>query len=533
VLAREHQAALAASARAHLVGSEAPHVMHRAAAPEGAMHQVQSEAHGAPQAMHAAPEHAPPPDPFEQYRADLVHRLETWSGPPGASPDEVARLRDELAGVIHRAVHVPGQPLQAAQAELEDRLDDKLHLYEQDQKLGALVQEEQREAQQHAYELQNEQHLGEYQKSLAEATQNWHPAWWGDQGPHDEAALAEFKAQVSAVLVGMQYDPNKPVYDQQTALHDTVKGLMLTFQNEQYQQYNKDVEAQFEKRENDSWHMQGGLGVAERNHVNTERSMFADEMAKRLNEDSVNFDPLPDPQRSQAELQASAERIAQRYDMHLEPGSGIDPSQVRTMAMGDAFDHTSTDAPADGMHHDPMGTYADSTTAAPDAHQAPVAGETHMAASVHDDDFLGSQAASDHLGSVAAEMNKLPPMPDAHDAMPADAMHAPSAPEAAPMSGAPADSVFAAGAHPAPVDETTDAVHHDPGTWHDPDHHPSDHGVIMHHDPSDHGVIMHHDATDPFAEHDPTAPPVHDDLTMVPVHDDPAPMPPDPDDDLP
>src|SRR6185295_1328466 len=108
-----------------------------------------------------------------------------------------------------------------------------------------------------------------------------------------------------------------------TALHDTVKGLMLTFQNEQYQQYNKDVEAQFEKRENDSWHMQGGLGVAERNMVNTERSMFAGELAKRLNEDSVNFDPLPDPQRSQAELEASAERIAQRYDMHVEAGSGI------------------------------------------------------------------------------------------------------------------------------------------------------------------------------------------------------------------
>jgi hypothetical protein len=191
--------------------------------------------------------------------------------------------------------------------------------------------------------------------------------------------------------------------------------------------------------------------------------------------------------------------------------------------MGDAFDHASPDTPVDPMHqHDVLGTNGEGAHPA-DVDHGPVVFGGHAAPSVHDDDFLGSAAATEHLGNVVASMST--PAPDAHEAMPADAMHAPNAPEAAPMTADAHDSPFAVSGHPGPVVETADAMHHDPGAVvHEPDHHPSDHGIIM----------QHHDATNPFADHDPTAPPDHDDAPVLTMpDDDPAPLMPNPDDDLP
>ncbi len=533
----EARAAMAASAREHLVGGGSGHAG-GGAARGGVAHQYARE--GAPMAHAAAPaQHAP--DQFEQYRDEMMERLASWPGPAGASPEQVAHLREELVGVIHRAEHIPGQSLENAQAELQDRLDDKLHIYEQDQKLDGLMQEEQREAQQHAEEINHEQHFGEFQKSIADSVQGWHPAWWGDGAPNDGAALASLKAEVNGLVVGMQYDANKPIEQQEAALRESVKGLMQTFQNEQYQQFGKDQNAAYDQRYNASFQMPGGMGVAERNMINTERQMLADAVAEKLQQSTLPDDTLPPVPADvtlaqQQALQESAARMAEQEGAHVAGSSNVDPSNFRTL--GDAFETLYGDGHGDGAPaDDPMDQSSSFASPVP-THETLVMEHGATAATADDDDFLGAGAATQHLttiasiamaGDVAHEVNGAP-------AEPGDA----GAPDD-PSTAAAGDDAYAMADAPAPdhaVDEPEQLDPMDDNAPADVAHH---HGDGLQHEigsgavPGEHevaGAVMTHDMN-PFGHDEPIAPPPEHEMSFAPVHDEPPPVMTNPDDDLP
>jgi actin-like ATPase involved in cell morphogenesis len=88
----------------------------------------------------------PPPSPeFEAQRQQLLEQLERWTPPEGTDPTEAAALRAELQGLINRAQPLPGQSVDDAVADLRQRFEGQVNDFETEQKLDALVEEEQRE----------------------------------------------------------------------------------------------------------------------------------------------------------------------------------------------------------------------------------------------------------------------------------------------------------------------------------------------------------------------------------------------------
>jgi hypothetical protein len=453
----------------------------------------------------------------------MLERLARWNGPEGASPAEVAHLREELVGVIHHTPLVPGQSLDDAKADLTDRLEDKMHIFQQDQTLGGLVHEEQREDQQHALEVAHDQHFNQFQQAIAESVKDWHPAWWGEanniySGPRDDAGLAQLKSQVNALLVSTQIDPNKPVAAQEDALRAAVHGLMQTYQNDTYTEYGKNLDAEYQRRFDASFSAPGG-GEAERNHVNFERPGVATMVAGHLQE-PVGDDLLPTPPPLPEELQASAARIAERERVDLDPSSGIDPSKLRTIAdrdqVPDAFDSGGDPMLQGATHHEPLG---DTTGASPTPVTAPNASAD---ATMYDP--TGSDAATHHLTTILTGETRDALAHEQFDAAAPAAHDGTSAPMDPFGSHEPGASIDAADpAHAAPVHDPLfgDVEHHDGGQM-DPTHHDPTGADAVHHDPT--GA----DASSPALPHVDPAVPEHplDDPSLpapiapeVPEHD--------------
>jgi hypothetical protein len=499
----------------------------------------------------------------------MLERLASWPGPQGASPAEVAHLREELVGVIHRAQDIPGQSLDDAKAELEDRLDDKLHLYQQDQQIDGLQHEEQREARQQQVELQHDQHYGQFQQSLAESVKDWQPAWWGDNAPHDQAALADLQARVNALIVSSSVDPNKPLDVQENVLRGAVQGLMQTFQNEQYTDYKNAQDADFDNKYTATLSLPPDQARMAQAKIINDRNTLDVQYADRIKTDQLGDTVLPKPPPTPEELQASAARIAEREDPHLDPASGIDPSRVRTLGMSDAFDHVAAGATmGDPLHHDPLHAgMADPLHQQQDPlHQQPMPDESRVDA-FHDP--TGGTDASQHLTTIAraddrdamAREHLDPAMAANHD--PTGSMDAFDSHHVAdPQSFDALDPLHAQPTHHDPL--PADPMHHDPLQG-DPMHHDPVHQDPLHQDPV-HGDPLHadtpfadpahtsampldggdpnahqaigidvpqHDVSDPFAGADPTAPPLEHDAPMFQAPDDPAPAFASPDDDLP
>ena len=461
--------------------------------------------------MHAGaePAHAaadPNHDQFEEYRHDMLERLASWPGPQGASPAEVAHLREELVGVIHRAQDIPGQNLDDAKADLQDRLDDKLHSFSQDQQIGGLQHEEQSEVQQHAAELSHEQHFGQFQKAIAESVKDWQPAWWGgDKAPNDPAALADLQSRVNALLVSSSVDPNKPLDVQENALRSSVQGLMQTFQNEQYTQFKNQQDTAFDNKFTQTLSLPADQQKMAQAAIISDRGAIDQAFAQHVQSDTIAASVLPTPPPTPEEMQASAERIAAREDAAREQMQGIDPSKIRTLdGMGDAFDHVTNGSVGDPLqqHHDPLGA-----PAASGAEHRVMAGETRADAAVVDP--TGGTAAMHHFETVAAGGNVDPVAQDHFAAMTTPGHE--SAPGAVDVSDAhAANGGFASAQDPAHVlhhDPTgMDAFHHDP-TGTDQVHHDPTGMDQVHHDPT--GMdAFHHDPTGIDAmRHDPASAP--------------------------
>jgi hypothetical protein len=74
-------------------------------------------------------------------RGELEQRLADWEAPPGADPDAVAQMKEDLQGLITRFTAVPGQSADDALADLRSRFNDRVKDFAQDQKLDAVVEE--------------------------------------------------------------------------------------------------------------------------------------------------------------------------------------------------------------------------------------------------------------------------------------------------------------------------------------------------------------------------------------------------------
>jgi actin-like ATPase involved in cell morphogenesis len=562
-----HRADVAASAREHLTAAAPGHA---APAARGGGGGAGGRGGGGGQPVHEAqPAHDPTHDQFEDYRQDMLERLASWPGPQGASAAEVAHLREELVGVIHRAQDIPGQSLDDAKAELQDRLDDKLHLYQQDQQIEGLQHEEVREAQQQQVELQHDQHFGQFQHALAETIKDWQPAWWGDDAPHDQAALSDLQARVNALIVSSSVDPNKPLDVQEQALRGAVQGLMQTFQNEQYTEYKNAQDVEFDNKYTATLSLPPDQARMAQAKIINDRNTLDVQYADRIKSDQLGDSVLPTPPPTPEELQASAARIAAREDPHLDPSSGIDPAHVRTLGMTDAFDHVAAGAAmGDPLHQDPLHAgMTDPLHPQPDPlHQQQMPGEARADA-FHDP--TGGIDASQHLTTIAraddrdamAREHLDPAMTTSHDptgSMDAFGSHHPGDPQSFDA----LDPLHAPPLHHDPLAD--DPLHHDPlhqdPLHQDPLHADLQHADLQHTDttvtdpahagampldggdPNAHqpiGIdVPQHDATDPFAGADPTAAPMeHDgpafDAPVFDAPDDPAPAYATPDDDLP
>jgi hypothetical protein len=182
----------------------------------------------------------------------------------------------------------------------------------------------------------------------------------------------------------------------------------------------------------------------------------------------------------------------------------------------------------DPFHHDPMGMDAAQQPAAADGQTVAGAVHTLTPGAVHDD-FLGTAAATEHLAAVAATTTAAA-AEMSHAAMPTDATD-PSAPtEPDPAHSDVHDMSFGVPTHDASGNgaDAPGPMHHDPGVF--DEHHPGD--PDAHHMAGTTDPTMHHDATDPFAQSDVATPDHHDDPVMA-MHDEPAPVEPNPDDDMP
>jgi len=80
------------------------------------------------------------PDPeFEAQRQQILDRVAAWTPPEGTTPERAAELRAELEGLVIRYQPVPGQPVDQAIAELQDRFEDKVEDFNQDTDIDIIV----------------------------------------------------------------------------------------------------------------------------------------------------------------------------------------------------------------------------------------------------------------------------------------------------------------------------------------------------------------------------------------------------------
>ncbi|MCU1367717.1 MAG: hypothetical protein JWN39_3356, partial [Ilumatobacteraceae bacterium] len=94
-------------------------------------------------------------DAFDAAKARLIDRVAGFDPPAGATPAETADLKADLQQMIDRFVPLPGESTADALAALHAQYDDRVHVFNQDQKIDALIQETRRDnareqAQQHS-----------------------------------------------------------------------------------------------------------------------------------------------------------------------------------------------------------------------------------------------------------------------------------------------------------------------------------------------------------------------------------------------
>ncbi len=128
----------------------------------------------------------------EAVRDQLRERLAAFKAPEGADPAEVADLQADLAELLDRFHGYPGQAVDDAVASLRYQFEDRVRDFAQDQKLDALIKDEETER---AEEAALDQEVDGFREDLRERLTSW-------QAPDgaDPAAVAAMRADLEGML---------------------------------------------------------------------------------------------------------------------------------------------------------------------------------------------------------------------------------------------------------------------------------------------------------------------------------------------
>ncbi len=129
---------------------------------------------------------------IEAVRDQLAARLEAFTPPPGADAAEVAELREDLADLLEHYHPYPGQSAEDAIAGLRHAFEDRVHDFAQDQKLEALIEEQQQED---ADAAALDARVDEFSAQLRDRLENWSPPPGADP-----AAVEEMRADLQGML---------------------------------------------------------------------------------------------------------------------------------------------------------------------------------------------------------------------------------------------------------------------------------------------------------------------------------------------
>ena len=142
---------------------------------------------------------------LEAVRSQLRERLETWERPEGVDPEDAARLQRDLERLLDRYHRDPEIPIEHAIADLRYEFEDRMRDFAQDQKIDALIEEEEREeAEQQALEDGVEQAKAQ----LTERLGSWAPPEGTD--PAEAEAL---RAELTELLDRYVPTPGQTVDD--------------------------------------------------------------------------------------------------------------------------------------------------------------------------------------------------------------------------------------------------------------------------------------------------------------------------------
>jgi molecular chaperone DnaK len=129
---------------------------------------------------------------IESVRAQLAERLEGFHPPEGSDPEDAAKLKADLEGLLERYQPYPGQSVEDAVATLRYEFEDRVRDFAQDQRIEAVIAEQEQQILE-AQEL--EVKVDEFKEQLSERLDGWQPP----EGADPEEA-AELKADLEAML---------------------------------------------------------------------------------------------------------------------------------------------------------------------------------------------------------------------------------------------------------------------------------------------------------------------------------------------
>ena len=149
---------------------------------------------------------------LEAVRAQLRDRLEGWEQPDGVDPEDAARLQRDLDGLLDRFQRTPGTDLDDAIADLKYQFEDRMRDFAQDQKLDALIDEEERETRE---QQELDDGVEAARTTLREKLSGWSPPPGAD--PAEAEAL---RAELAELLERYTPTPGQSVDDAIAELRD-------------------------------------------------------------------------------------------------------------------------------------------------------------------------------------------------------------------------------------------------------------------------------------------------------------------------
>ena len=169
---------------------------------------------------------------FKQERLDNLAR---WKPPEGTDPEDVTEFRSDAAKLIDRFELKRGESADAAIAELQNQIGDRLNLFKREQQAEAIA--EGREAQGKAQEARKkdfDDEKAEYEATraaLREAVEGFKPKLEGLTDPND---LQLTKKLLLQRIEGKQFNDDVPVAQQQQILANEVASDLKKWEAAEY-----------------------------------------------------------------------------------------------------------------------------------------------------------------------------------------------------------------------------------------------------------------------------------------------------------